>query len=369
VSHYVFFSHDGFGLGHVRRNTLVAEALIAQDASARVSIVTGAGGCPQWSDSSRIRVISVPPLLKDRLGSYRNPGMAFEEALRQRGSAFHRVIVDDPPEAVVVDRHPYGTAGELQAGLADARALGASLVLGLRDILDEPSAVEEEFAGKGWDDVCDTYDEVLVYGSPLLCDHRAEYGLPVTPTYCGWVCPPVLSSPRNPRLVVITAGGGGDGDEVYELGLGLLGLETRLHGVLVLGPYAADVPPRRLDPLGDRVTVVRNAPGCATHLASAAGVVQMAGYNATVEALAAGLRPILVPRRDPRREQAIRAARLAALGLADVVDERAHPAEVAWLMDRRRRLEPGALERAGLRLDGARQAAGRILQLTAKAAA
>ena len=58
----------------------------------------------------------------------------------------------------------------------------------------------------------------------------------------------------------------------------------------------------------------------------------MAGYNTTFEALAAGIRPVLVPRRNPRREQAIRASRLTALGVADIVDEGVPVEEVDWLL-------------------------------------
>ena len=61
--------------------------------------------------------------------------------------------------------------------------------------------------------------------------------------------------------------------------------------------------------------------------------------------------------RSPRREQAIRAARLAGLGLADVVDEDASPEEVAWLLARPRTLPAGALAASGVALDGASRAA------------
>jgi predicted glycosyltransferase len=83
----------------------------------------------------------------------------------------------------------------------------------------------------------------------------------------------------------------------------------------------------------------------------------MAGYNSTLEALAAGRRPILVPRRSPRREQAIRAGRLAALGLAHVVDEGAAAREVSWLLGRDHSVTPEDLARAGVWLDGADRAA------------
>jgi predicted glycosyltransferase len=89
----------------------------------------------------------------------------------------------------------------------------------------------------------------------------------------------------------------------------------------------------------------------------------MAGYNTTFEALAAGLRPVLVPRRNPRREQAIRASRLTALGVADTVDEGVPAEEVDWLLGRDRLLPPGALAAAGIRLDGAGRAAAAVLEL------
>jgi predicted glycosyltransferase len=92
-------------------------------------------------------------------------------------------------------------------------------------------------------------------------------------------------------------------------------------------------------------------------------VVQMAGYNSTFESLAAGLRPVLVPRRSPRREQAIRAARLAAMGVADIVDEGAPADEVAWLVRRPRQLSASQLSDAGVRLDGAGRVAERLLAM------
>jgi predicted glycosyltransferase len=110
---------------------------------------------------------------------------------------------------------------------------------------------------------------------------------------------------------------------------------------------------------------MRDAPGCAELFARSVGVVEMAGYNSTFEALAAGVRPVLVPRRNPRREQAIRASRLTALGVADTVDEGVPVEEVDWLLARSRLLAEGALDAAGIRLDGAQRAAATISALAA----
>jgi predicted glycosyltransferase len=369
MARYVFSSHDGFGVGHVRRNVLIARAVLAAEADAEIVIVTGLAVRPSWLGDGRLRVERVPGLVKDAGGAYRNPDVSFAAAIERRAERFAEVVAAHRPDVVVVDRHPYGTGGELRPGLDAARARGAATVLGLRDILDEPGVVAAELAGAGWRGVATTYDRVLVYGERVLCDHVAEYGLPVAPTYCGWVVEPGALDRREHGLLVVTAGGSGDGEAVFALGLDVCASMPEVRAVLVAGPYAAstlDDDALRRRGLADRVRLVRDTPGCGPLFARADRVVQMAGYNSTFECLAAGIRPVLVPRRTPRREQVIRATRLAALGLADVVDEPASAGEVAWLLRRPRGLGAGQLDRAGIRLDGASRVARHLTALAGR---
>ena len=361
-AHFVFSSHDGYGLGHVRRNSLIARAILDLDATARVTLVTGVRVKPTWLDHPRIGVVQAPPMLKDGDGAYRHESLSFDEAITERAALFSAVVAATRPCAVVVDRHPFGVAGELRLGLAEAKATGAHIVLGLRDVLDEPTRVRAELAGDGWRGLTDVYDDVLVYGERVLCDHEQEYGLPVAPHYCGWVTETAAAVERDEQLVAVTAGGGGDGSQVFALGLQLLSLLPERRGVIVAGPYAHRLPDvLDLDPaVRARLELRSDTPSCGELFAAAGSVVQMAGYNSTFESLAAGIRPVLVPRRSPRREQAIRAARLAALGLADIVDEGAPADEVAWLLRRPRRLAEGQLAAAGIHLDGADRAARRL---------
>ena len=370
MARYLFSSHDGFGVGHVRRNVLVARALLAVEPDADIGVVTGLPVRPSWLGDDRLRVERLPSLVKDADGAYRNDEMSFDETIERRSSRFAAIVEDHRPDVVVVDRHPYGIAGELVPGLDRARATGAATVLGLRDILDEPAVVAAELAG--WTDVAERYDRVLVYGERVLCDHVAEYGLPVAPEYCGWVVEDRADVRRERGLLVVTAGGSGDGDAVFELGLDVCESMPELRAVLVAGPYAtASLDDRVLTArnLEGRIRLVRDTPGCGPLFARADRVVQMAGYNSTFECLAAGIRPVLVPRRTPRREQAIRATRLAALGLADVVDPPASAAEVAWLLRRPRTLTAGDLGAAGIRLDGAARAAAHLGALAGRRAA
>jgi predicted glycosyltransferase len=364
---YLFYSHDGYGLGHVRRNSLIARAVLDADPDATATVVTGLSARPRWLEGSeRVRVHRVPPLLKAPDGSYRHETMSFEDAVRERERIFAALVHDERPDVVVVDRHPYGTAGELRTGLDVARRRGSAVVLGLRDVLDEPSVVRREMRGLGWAGVEDVYDDILVYGARSFLDHEAEYGLTADLRYCGWVVERPGPTEVDPDLLVVAAGGGGDGAGVFDLGAQLLGHRPDLTGLFAPGPYAGSEALLRLGELVEgRARIVSPSEACSKWFPRAGTVVCMAGYNSTLEALAAGHRPILVPRRFPRSEQAIRAERLQALGLADVVPPAADPADIAsWMEDRPRLLPQGALQAAGIDLGGAQAAATRLHELT-----
>lgn len=361
MARYLFSSHDGFGLGHARRNTLIAKALLEHDRDAEIVVMSGISPKRWIFSAPNIRVVHVPPLVKGSDGSYASSESTFEEAVAERRRIFSREVESFRPDVVVVDRHPFGVADELRHGLTEARNQGANLLLGLRDVLDDPSIIEGELAGKGWSGATDLFHQFLVYGSRSLCDHQAEYGLPVEPTYCGFVTEVVADSGFERDLLVVAAGGGGDGEQVFRIGAGILSTNPQWKGLLAVGPYANE---ELLDSLGilepGRIEVRRNVQDYASVLSRAFATIQMAGYNSTFEALGAGLRPILVPRRSPRREQAIRATRLAAMGLADVVDFGASHSEIMWLLGQSRLLNPVSLSSAGIHLNGADRAA-RIL--------
>ena len=370
MSRYLFSSHDGYGLGHVRRNVLIAREVERFDPDAEITLVTGVSRRPIWLQDPRFTVVAVPPLLKNAQGEYDNPGLGLRAAVAERARIFAATVADLRPDVVVVDRHPYGTAGELRPGLVAARRHGATILLGLRDVIDDVGTVRRELEGPGWEGVNRLFDEVLVFGNPLLCDHEREYGLAIRPTYCGWVVEAPAQQVRDDNLVVISAGGGGDGETVFRLGVEALRRRPQLRGIVAAGPYTGEWAHQRMrgdSDLAARVELSRDTGSTVQLFARAGAVVQMCGYNSTIEALSAGVRAVLIPRRSPRREQAIRASRLASLGLADVVDESASPDEVSWLLDQPRLLPDGACERAGISLDGASYAA-RMLTSRALAA-
>ena len=217
MARYLFTSHDGFGLGHARRNAVIARALASVDPAAEVTLVTGIDVTPAWLTEATLSIVRQPPLVKLPVGGYRGVGRSFDDTIEDRRWAFLAAVERVRPDVVVVDRRPFGVGGELTEGLRRARQTGARIVLGLRDVLDDPDVVAEELSDPQWRLVPGLFDTILVYGSRRFCDHQREYGLPLEPIYCGWVVDASSESAVDPRLLVIAAGGGGDGDLVFRL--------------------------------------------------------------------------------------------------------------------------------------------------------
>lgn len=345
-------SHDGDGLGHARRNARLAAALLRRCPAARVVLAIGLVSRHGWLEDPRVRVVRLPSITKQGDGRRTSrDGRPLAEVVAERGALFAALVEEVRPDLIVVDRHPVGVDGEWRDGLERARRAGSAVMLGLRDVLDAPERVRAEVAGPGWADAPRLIDAAVVYGHRRLCDHEAEYDLPVAPRYCGIVVDrPSSRTPRSRGLLAM-AGGGRDGDGVARLALAV----GRSRPVTVVaGPQAAALPSV------PGVRVLRQDP---VAVPGPSGTLQMAGYNSTWETIAAGVRPLLVPRRAPRREQAIRAGRLAALHLADVVDEDAGVEEIEWLLARDRSLTPDALTGVGIGLDGADRATAMMLEL------
>ena len=213
--------------------------------------------------------------------------------------------------------------------LREARQDGVKTILGVRDIIDSPSAVAVEWGGERcrWA-LAEGYDRVCVYGSPDIFDPRAEYPIPPKLAerveFTGYVVRPApLSSASNghsrPR-VLVTMGGGEDG--AGHLDSYLDGLEgsprVAWESVLVGGPLLDEREARRLRRRGERIgkVQVRRFHADLPHLlAECQAVMAMAGYNTCAEILQSGKPSVLLPRTHPRMEQAIRAERFQRRGL------------------------------------------------------
>ncbi len=390
---FVFYSHDGVGLGHLRRNLAIAAALTEAAPDASVLLATGCDDLGAHGLAPNVDVLVLPGLRKVANGRYsaRRLPMSGKEVRALRAAQLETAIRSFQPDVMLIDKHPVGVRGELRPALDALLAIGGRAALGLRDILDDSASVAEEWAQTGVIEAMERYiDRVLVYGDPRVLAVVEEYGLPealaARSRYCGYVVNPeparaaaVEALPdfatrldRRPT-VLATAGGGEDGWSLLESFV-LAAEEAAWDAVVVCGPQLSARRRHALRALSmqSNVEFHVNEPDVAAWLSHVDALVCMGGYNTLCEATSRGTPTLCVPRVEPRREQLIRARAFARLGLLRVVEPtRLTPdllrREVAALLGASRR-ELSERARGTLGFAGAAAAAAELLDLAQTAA-
>ena len=355
----VFYSHDTVGLGHIRRNIALAAALVRANFLTDVLLLTGNPEAAALRRPANTDIVTLPTVAKDSSGDYcsRSLRLALNHVLDMRAAVIQAAVLSFRPDLLVVDKVPLGVGQELRATLnmlRDDPQRRTSVVLGLREILDDPVAAVRDWTRSQCTRVIeDYYDAIWVYGDRRVYDPVVEYGLPPQVagkvSYTGYLAddrdagllvpaadplvPPPLP-PEQPYLLCMV-GGGQDGFELSHAFV-RTALPTGYLGVAICGPFMPSEERRQVHAAAaaradmivyDFVTPVE------PFLAGATAVVSMAGYNSACEIVASGRRALLVPRTWPRLEQRIRATRLAELGLVDVLpaDELAGERLAQWL--------------------------------------
>ncbi|KXF91272.1 glycosyltransferase family protein [Phaeobacter inhibens] len=334
----MLYSHDTFGLGHLRRSRALAGAITHADPTASALILTGSPVAGRFAFPSRVDHVRLPGVIKRSDGSYasRTMGMSIEETTSLRAGLIRSTALQYAPDVLIVDKEPTGFRGELLPTLDELKSNGnTQLILGLRDVLDEPEVLATEWARK--DAVAATeqfYDEIWVYGIRSVYDPTA--GLPLSPEaqarmhWTGYLRRDLdeLGTPPEQPYVLITPGGGGDGAMMVDLVLTAYERDPNLapRAMLVYGPFlSGDTRTEfetRVAALDGRVTAVGFESEIETLFAGAQGVVCMGGYNTFCEVLSFDKPAVIVPRTTPRLEQWIRASRAEELGLTAMLDER-----------------------------------------------
>ncbi len=362
---FLMYSHDTFGLGHVRRALSLAAHFVEALPGAQVLIVTGSPLAHAYTLPPRTDYVKLPAVTKQGNGTYRacSLDMEFASIRDLRAALLCETARAYRPDVFMVDHAPNGLKGEALPTLALLRGSQPRClrVLGQRDILDERRAVRRSWREEGVYHTLENDDDlILVYGSQQLYDVVAEYDLPAPVKwrvrYCGYLdrvaeegvagagaTPSSTPAPAAPgadprvlalrrellsssgRLVVLTAGGGGDGFPLmraYLLGLQRLPAPAPpFASALLTGPLMPEAEQRELRDLAATLPAgtVRLEAFLADPLPllrAADLVVAMAGYNTACELLGLRQRVLFVPRATPRQEQLIRASLLSRHGLA-----------------------------------------------------
>ena len=385
---FLFYSHDGLGLGNVRRSLGIAGELAEFSPGASVLLVTGEEEAESLGVPARVGILKLPGFQKrdDRAAAGRLPLPRGEvRMLRERLLAATAETFQ--PEVVLVDGHPFGIGGELGPALEIARAFGAQAVLGLTDLIDDPDTVDVEWHGRGvFDRIAAYYSRVLVYGQPDVLDpirnHHFPADVAALTSFCGYVvsasraessAPGVDDAPGSvkntqPR-VLATAGSGADGFPLLETFVDAAA-DAGWRATIVAGPDCPPAGVRRLQGLATDAGVMfrRFVPSITSEFSSLDALVCMGGYNTLAEAVASGVPTVCVPRVEPRRDQLIRAQAFARRGFLRLLEpDRLTPealrAEVESALVTR-----AFRPRAKLDLGGGRRAAHHLIELASQRA-
>lgn len=348
----LIYSHDSFGLGHLRRCRAIAHALVDTRPNLSVLILSGSPIIGNFSFRSRVDFVRIPGVIKLRHGDYMPLSLkiGIEEILGLRASIIRHTAESFAPDVVLVDKEPWGLRGEVRDTLFMLKAKGTPLVLGLRDVMDDPAVLAEEWHRKNAvPALTDVYDHIWIYGLPEICDPLQGVRLPASVEakirYTGYLRRSLSEMDRplltvNPfagqPYVLVTTGGGGDGTEIID---GVLRAYEHVPDIpcpalLVLGPFMRSTAQaafmERVARL-ERVEAITFDANIETLMADAAGIVAMGGYNTFCEILSFDKRALIVPRSVPRMEQSIRATRAETLGLVRTlpIDGEGDPADMA----------------------------------------
>ncbi|WP_185956733.1 glycosyltransferase family protein [Ruegeria faecimaris] len=333
----LFYSHDTFGLGHLRRSRALAAAITQADPTASSLILTGSPVAGRFTFPRRVDHVRLPGVTKRADGSYASQtiGMGIDEVTELRSGLIQTAVQQFDPDILIVDKEPTGFRGELLPTLENLLlSQRTKLVLGLRDVLDEPEVLAAEWERKEATAATERfYHEIWVYGLRSIYDPTK--GLPLNHAaqsrihWTGYLrrdLGPIGTPPEQP-YILITPGGGGDGKAMVNLVLSAYEKDPDLspRAVLVYGPFLSgdlrDEFETRVAALNGRVTAVGFESQIETLFHGAAGVVCMGGYNTFCEVLSFDKRAVIVPRTSPRMEQWIRASRAEDLGLIRMLDE------------------------------------------------
>src|SRR5438445_2057464 len=224
---FFFYSHDGMGLGHVRRHIAIAAALHERSPEIQILLATSVDEIASLGLPPNVDTLKLPGLRKIANTQYagRRLGIPSGDMHNLRSAVLCEAVNGYRPVLDSVDKHSCGAAGELTPALNVAKAAVARLVLGLRDVLDDPAVVKREWTRDRLQDrVCDYFDLALVYGTRSIFDPIERYQLPAElaarTKYCGYVvndactdgCPHLTAlEPVSHPTVLCTVGGGEDG--------------------------------------------------------------------------------------------------------------------------------------------------------------
>ena len=173
----LIYSHDSFGLGHLRRCRTIAHALVEKYKSLSVLIISGSPIIGSFDFRARVDFVRIPGVIKLHSGEYTSLALHIDlqQTLALREAIILSTAISFRPDIFLVDKEPTGLQGEVIETLHQLKQRGCVNILGLRDVMDDPQALREEWDRKNVVPVIEqSYHRIWVYGpkemgNPISC--------------------------------------------------------------------------------------------------------------------------------------------------------------------------------------------------------
>ena len=367
----LMYSHDTFGLGHLRRCRTIAHALVEEYRGLMVLIISGSQIAGAFDYRARVDFVKIPSVIKLRNGEYSSLAEHINVAdiIKMRRSIIRHTAETFEPDIFIVDKEPMGLRGEVEETLTYLKAQGTKLILGLREVMDAPRLLDAEWKrndimGK----IERTYDSIWVYGPPDFYDPLTGLNVPKSVRdrmdFVGFLQRRALHehlSTHRPKgdYLLVTTGGGGDGADLVDDVMNAYLHDPTLtqRALIVLGPYMPGEQRAEFLRKGQgipQIEVIEFDTRMEELIAGSRGVVAMGGYNTYCEILSFDKPALIVPRTTPREEQLLRATRAAELGMIDMLlpEESRDPARMAAALRALCHRKPPSFGTPGLQLEG-----------------
>lgn len=337
----LMYSHDTFGLGHIRRSRAIANNLASAAPGVSVIIISGSPVIGSFEFRPGVDYVRVPGVVKMANGDYRtlNLNMGVDETAALRAQLIRQTTESFRPDLVIVDKEPTGFRGEITGALELARSRGARVVLGVRDVMDDPGLLVPEWERKGALQALEAlYDDIWVYGLKEIYEPLAAFNLSPRlrqrTNYTGYLRRSLPHEPtltRYPKItkgpfILVTSGGGADGDDMVDWVISAYEADRELPvpALIVFGPFISRERRRgfmeRIN-RHPRLAALSFDSKLETLMDRATAVVAMGGYNTFCELLSFDKPALIVPRTRPRLEQFIRAMAAQRLRLFSAIVE------------------------------------------------
>ncbi len=335
----MLYSHDTYGLGHIRRARTIATALAARFSNASILIATGSPIVGRFDFPQGVDFVRIPGVVKLPSGDYASDTMHLDIA--QTVELRERILLTTAeafaPDLLIVDKEPTGLRGEMIPTLDHLRAKGARIILGLRDVLDHAPALHAEWERKdAYAAIERFYDDIWVYGLREIFEPLAGLALPAQTLdrvhYTGylrreapqdWPEPPIIDTMAE-GSVLVTPGGGGDGEALVDWVLRAYEADTQMSTpcLLVFGPFMAAEKRAEFERRAHRFRTIRTRAfdsRIERLMIESRGVIAMGGYNTFCEILSFDKPAAIAPRTTPRMEQYLRVAAAEKIGLVHML--------------------------------------------------